>query len=144
MGALKNISLHIKRKHTPVTFIFRPLLNNPRNQSDECLHNTYIKRIYEVVLESSWTVIVVTVSVKEDERGCQGHTSKSLLRQSAMWHCTVNMHCLYKSAFSTLCFVFSAMDGKIEQRDCIKFCMKLSTSTTKPLKCFMRLLENIL
>jgi hypothetical protein len=41
--------------------------------------NTYIKRIYEVVSESSWTVTVVTTSVKEDERGCQGHTSESLL-----------------------------------------------------------------
>jgi hypothetical protein len=38
---------------------------------------------YEVVSESSQTVIVVTASVKEDERGGQGHTSKSLLHQSA-------------------------------------------------------------
>jgi hypothetical protein len=36
-----------------------------------------------VVSESSLTVIVVTSSVKEDERGGQGHTSESLLRQSA-------------------------------------------------------------
>jgi hypothetical protein len=40
--------------------------------------------LYEVQSESSWTVIVVTASVKEDERGGQGHTSTSLLHQSAM------------------------------------------------------------
>jgi hypothetical protein len=39
--------------------------------------------IYEVVSESSWAVIVVTAVVKEDERGGQGHTSESLLHQSA-------------------------------------------------------------
>jgi hypothetical protein len=39
---------------------------------------------YEVLLESSWTVIVVISSVKEDERGGQGHTSINLLHQSAM------------------------------------------------------------
>jgi hypothetical protein len=68
----------------------------------------------EVVSESSWTLIVATASVKGDERGGQGHTSTSLLHQSAMWHRTVNTHCSYMSAFSTLCFVLSAMDGKIE------------------------------
>jgi hypothetical protein len=35
------------------------------------------------VSESSCTVIVVTSSVKEDEREGQGHTSASLLHQSA-------------------------------------------------------------
>jgi hypothetical protein len=35
------------------------------------------------LLKSSRTVIVVTTSVKEDERGGQGHTSASLLHQSA-------------------------------------------------------------
>jgi hypothetical protein len=39
--------------------------------------------IYEVVSESSRTVIVGTASVKEDERRGQGHTSASLLHQSA-------------------------------------------------------------
>jgi hypothetical protein len=38
---------------------------------------------YEVPLESSRTVIVVTAAVKEDERGDQGNTSTSLLHQSA-------------------------------------------------------------
>jgi hypothetical protein len=36
------------------------------------------------VSESSRTVIVVTASVKEDERGGKCHTSTSLLHQSAM------------------------------------------------------------
>jgi hypothetical protein len=38
------------------------------------------------------------------------------------------------SAFSTSCFVLFAMDGKIEQHVCIKFCMKLGKSTTETLK----------
>jgi hypothetical protein len=38
---------------------------------------------YEVVLESSWTVIVVIALEEDDEREGQGHTSESLLRQSA-------------------------------------------------------------
>jgi hypothetical protein len=39
--------------------------------------------IYKVLLESSQTVIVVSASVKEDEREGQGYTSTSLLHQSA-------------------------------------------------------------
>jgi hypothetical protein len=39
--------------------------------------------IYEVLSGSSRTVIVVTASVKEDQRGGQSHTSTSLLHQSA-------------------------------------------------------------
>jgi hypothetical protein len=35
-------------------------------------------------VRSSQTVIVVTASMKEYERGGQGHTSASLLHQSAM------------------------------------------------------------
>jgi hypothetical protein len=35
------------------------------------------------------------------------------------------------SAFLTSCFVLSAMDGKIKQCICIKFCVKLGKSTTK-------------
>jgi hypothetical protein len=38
------------------------------------------------------------------------------------------------SAFSTSCFVLSQMDGKIEQRVCIKFCVKLDKSATETLK----------
>jgi hypothetical protein len=40
----------------------------------------------------------------------------------------------YMSALSTSCFVLSAMYGKIKQRVCIKFCMKLGKSTTKTLE----------
>jgi hypothetical protein len=36
-------------------------------------------------------------------------------------------------AFSTSCFVLSAMDGKIEQCTCIKFCVKLVKSTFETL-----------
>jgi hypothetical protein len=71
--------------------------------------------MYEVLSESTQTVIFVTASVKEDERGGQDHTSASLLHQSATGHCAVNTHCFYMSAFLTSCFVLSAMDGKIEQ-----------------------------
>jgi hypothetical protein len=39
--------------------------------------------MYEVISESFRTAIVVTATVKEDETGCQGHTSESLLHQSA-------------------------------------------------------------
>jgi hypothetical protein len=39
---------------------------------------------YEVVSESSRIIIIVTASVKVDERGGQVHTSASLLHQSAM------------------------------------------------------------
>jgi hypothetical protein len=49
-------------------------------QWDKCIN---VGGVYKVVLESSRTVIVVTALVKEDERGGQGHTSASLLRQSA-------------------------------------------------------------
>jgi hypothetical protein len=36
-----------------------------------------------VVSESSRTVIFVTISVKEDEKEGKGHTSESLMHQSA-------------------------------------------------------------
>jgi hypothetical protein len=48
----------------------------------------------------------------------------------------VNTHCYYTNAIATLCFVLSAIDGKIEQRVCIKFCMKLGKSTTETLEMF--------
>jgi hypothetical protein len=70
---------------------------------------------YEVLSESSQTVVVETASVKEDERGGPGHTSASLLYHHAMWHCAVSTHCLYMSAFLTLCFILFTIDGKIEQ-----------------------------
>jgi hypothetical protein len=36
----------------------------------------------------------------------------------------VNTHCFYTSAFSTSCFVLSAMNGRTEQRVCSKLCLK--------------------
>jgi hypothetical protein len=85
--------------------------------------------IYEVVLESFQTVIVVTASVKEDERGGQKPIA-------SVCHVTrtVNMHCFYTSTFSTSCFVLSVMDGKIEQCVCIKFCVKLGKSAAETLE----------
>jgi hypothetical protein len=44
------------------------------------------------------------------------------------------MHCFYTSAFSTSCFVLSAIDGKIEQRVCIKICVKLGKSAIETLE----------
>jgi hypothetical protein len=41
------------------------------------------------------------------------------------------MHCFYTSTFSTSYFIMSALDGKTEQRVCIRFCVKLGKSTTK-------------
>jgi hypothetical protein len=41
------------------------------------------------------------------------------------------MHYFYISAFSTSRFVLSVMNGKIEQRDCLKLCVKLGKSATK-------------
>jgi hypothetical protein len=46
----------------------------------------------------------------KDERGGQGHTSKTILHRSATWRV------FYMSASLTLCFVLSAIDGKIKQR----------------------------
>jgi hypothetical protein len=76
------------------------------NGSKSLLQCYLLFYIYEVLLESSQTIIVVTASV-EDERGSQGHTPASLLHQSVMQHCAVNTHCFYPSAFSTSCFVLS-------------------------------------
>jgi hypothetical protein len=55
--------------------------------------------------------------------GGRGHTSVTLLHQSAMWYRAVSTHCFY----TTLCFILSAMVGKI------KFCVKLSKSATESL-----------
>jgi hypothetical protein len=46
--------------------------------------------------------------------------------------------CFYTSAFLTSCFVFAAMDGKIEQRVYIKFCVKLTKSATETCATFPR------
>jgi hypothetical protein len=46
----------------------------------------------------------------------------------------LNTHCFYTNAFATSCFVLSAMDDKIDQRVCIKFCMMLGKSATETLQ----------
>jgi hypothetical protein len=38
------------------------------------------------------------------------------------------------NAFSTSCFVLSAIDGKIKQRVCITFCVKIGKSGTEILE----------
>lgn len=46
----------------------------------------------------------------------------------------VNIHSLYTSALSIWHFNLPAMDGKINQHVCIKFCVKLSKSATDTLE----------
>jgi hypothetical protein len=88
----------------------------------------------EVISGSSRTIIVVTASMKEYERGRPRSYSESLLHQCATRHGAVTTHCFYTSAFSPSCFVLSAMDGKLEQSVCIKFCVKLGKSATETLE----------
>jgi hypothetical protein len=82
----------------------------------------------------------------EDEMEGQGHTSESLLRQSAMWHRTLNMHCFYMSAFSTSCYVLPVTDGKIKECTSIyiKFSVQHGKSTAKTLEMLCDDLESIL
>jgi hypothetical protein len=72
--------------------------------------------------------------MKEDEMGDQGHIFASLLHKSVTCHQSVNTHCFYTSAFSTLCFVLPVTDGKIEQRIFLKFLVKLGKSATETLE----------
>jgi hypothetical protein len=88
---------------------------------------------YEVVWESSRTVIIVTASVKEDENGGHGHSLASLLHQSATWHCTVNVHC-FKRVLCDYVFCLVRHERKIEQLVYIKFCKKLGNSITDTLE----------
>jgi hypothetical protein len=60
----------------------RKLLLNRDTTGNEALAISWNKFLYELLSESSWAGIVVIASVKEDERGGQGHTSTSLLHQS--------------------------------------------------------------
>lgn len=50
---------------------------------------------YKVLSGSSMAVIVITALEKKDERGGQGHTSESLVHQSAIRHRALNTHCFY-------------------------------------------------
>jgi hypothetical protein len=97
----------------------------------------------KVLSESSWTVIVIA-SVKEDERGGQGHISASPLHQSAMWHHAVNPHYFYTSSF-WLCVSFCLqLLAKSSNMSPTSFAWSSVNPLPKHLKCFVRLLENIL
>jgi hypothetical protein len=78
------------------------------------------------------------------ERGWDGKP-RSHFHEPIASVCHVTPRCEHAlflhECFFDFVFVFSAMDGKIEQHVCIKFFMN---PLLKPLKCFMRLLENIL
>ncbi|PNF19678.1 hypothetical protein B7P43_G16065 [Cryptotermes secundus] len=66
--------------------MLHPQISFIQDQATEITYANYkdfIKR-KKSVSESSWTITVVTALVKDDERGGQGHTSTSLLQQSAM------------------------------------------------------------
>jgi hypothetical protein len=90
--------------------------------------------IYEVVSKSSSTVIAVTATVREDEREAQVTILEvyciSLPRAPRCEHALF----LHDAFFSTSCFALSAMDGKIEQRVCNKFYVKLGKSVTETLE----------
>jgi hypothetical protein len=60
----------------------------------------------------------------------EGHQRFKNSYQRVTW----NKHWLYTSALSTSCFVLSVMDGKIEQRFGIEFCMKLGKFATETLE----------
>lgn len=81
-----------------------------------------------VVPKSSRCIIVVAVSVKEDDREGQGHSYTGLLYYSAT-SCLVNVT-FCTSALSTSCLVVSAMDGGMDHGVCIKFCVKLGKSAS--------------
>jgi hypothetical protein len=93
--------------------------------------------VYEVISESSRTVIIVSASVKEDEKGGQGYTSASLLHESATWHCSMNTHYFYKSAF-WLHISSSAMDDKSSNVSASTFACSSVNLVLKSLKCFVR------
>jgi hypothetical protein len=85
-----------------------------------CINTVYITRIPKFdkcVSESSRTIIVVTASVKEDERGGQGHTSAKPIESV----CHVIPRCEHAlflhECFSTfLCFV---CDGWQNRATCL-------------------------
>jgi hypothetical protein len=77
----------------------------------------------------------------KDEKGGQGHTSESLLHQSAMWHRAVNTHCFYTSVFRlrvSLCLRWMA---KLSNVSALGFAWRSVNPLPKPLECFVRLLE---
>jgi hypothetical protein len=75
---LHSVYLLALQKQTAVVAKSGAVMDLQINQTCTCS-----QILYEMLLESSLTVILVTASVKEDERGGQGDTSTSLLHQSA-------------------------------------------------------------
>jgi hypothetical protein len=76
---------------------------------------------YEVLLESSWTVTVVTALVKEGEGRPRSHFHKPIASVCHVTPC--REHALFlHNAFLTSCFVLSEMDGKIKQHVCEVLC----------------------
>jgi hypothetical protein len=65
----------------------------------------------------------------------------NLQRNTTLWTSIVFTRVFFDFLFR---FLFFAMDGKIEQRVCTKFCVKLGKSANETLKMFVRLLEKIL
>jgi hypothetical protein len=94
------------------------------------VHLKFLRNSYEVVSESSGTVVVMTASVKEDGIEGQGHTCANLSCEIALSTRIV----LYTGAFQTSHFVLSAMDVQIDKCVCMKFCVNLSKSATAALE----------
>jgi hypothetical protein len=76
--------------------------------------------------------LLLSASVKEDEKGGQDYISASLLHQSTC-HGDVNTRCFH-TIFLTSYFFLSPLDGNIEQRVCIKFYLKLGKSASETLE----------
>jgi hypothetical protein len=97
-------------------------------------------RLYEVVSESSW--IVVTASVKEEGRP-RSYFGKPIASVCHV-HRTVNAHCFYTSAFR-LCVSFCLWwTAKSSNMSASSYAWTSVNPLPKPLKCFVRLLKNIL
>jgi hypothetical protein len=99
----------------------------------EVNHGHWVNCTFEVVSESSQTVIVVNCLSERNETEGQGHTSASLRHQSATWRCSMNMNCCYTSAFSTSRFISSA-----GWQNRASFVWSSVNALLRPLKCFVR------
>jgi hypothetical protein len=89
------------------------------------------------------TVIVVTASVKEDERGGQGYTQAyciSLPHDTTLWTRTVLTRVLFQLHVS-FCLRWTA---KLNNKPASSFVRSSVNPLPKALKFFVRLLENIL
>jgi hypothetical protein len=79
-----------------------------------------------------------------ERRWGQGHTSKNLLHQSATWHRAVNMHCFYTCAFWLHVLFYLQWMAKLSNMSVSSVAWSSVNPLPKPLKCFVRLAENIL